>query len=186
MHHGVGATTGKGGLDLIGVRQVALNKSCPRIDCAAMAFAQIIKDRDFVAFIQQLFRANTADVTRAASEENFHGRGKCSVIRFESKANRRDKFAKPSGAPGARALQHQSEGRLGEDWATVLPFFFSRTATICRTQRCLQRGARTFRLFSSEPHSKMSMSTWRTPQRFISSRLGLYRSMVSVPIIADP
>src|SRR5437899_11167275 len=97
MHHCVGATIGERSLDLVALRQVALDKSRPRIDCAAMAFAQIIKDRDFVAFIQQLFRANTADVTRSASDENFHGRGKCSVIRFESKANGR-------GAPGGRAL----------------------------------------------------------------------------------
>ena len=166
MHHCVGATIGERSLDLVALRKVALDKSRPPIDCAAMAFAQIIKDRDFVAFIQQLFRANTADVTRSASEENSHGRGKCSVIRFESKAN-------VGGLAGALAPRHQSEGRLEEDWATVLPFFFSRAATICRTQRCLQRGARTFKLRSSEPHSKTSMSTWRTPQRFISSRLGL-------------
>jgi hypothetical protein len=58
---------------LLAVRKVALDKSRSRIDCAAMAFAQIVKDRDFVAFIQQLFRANTADVTRAAGDENSHG-----------------------------------------------------------------------------------------------------------------
>src|SRR5438093_12341204 len=75
MHHGIGAITGKSRLDLIAERQVALDKSCPRIDCAAMAFAQIIKDRDFVAFIEQLFRANAADVTRAANKENFHPPG---------------------------------------------------------------------------------------------------------------
>src|SRR6266478_3268106 len=181
MHDGVGATTGKSRLDLLAVRQVAFDKFRPRIDCAAMPFAQIIKNRDFVAFIQELFRGNTADVTRAAGDENSHGRGKCTVICFESKANRSDKRGKRS-----RPAKNQSEGRLGEDCATVLPFFFSRAATICRAQRCLQRGARTFKLCSSEPHSKISMSTWRTPQRFISSRLGLYKSMVSVPINAFP
>src|SRR5438552_3426569 len=77
MHHCVGATIGERSLDLVALREVALDKSGPRIDCAAMAFAQIIKDRDFVAFIEQLFRANAADVTRAANEENFHPPGKC-------------------------------------------------------------------------------------------------------------
>src|SRR5207248_5623073 len=112
MHHGIRTRTGESRLDLLAVRKVALDKSRPRIDCVPMAFAQIIKDRDFVAFIQQLFRANTADVTRSASEENSHGRGKCSVIRFESKAN-------VGGLAGALAPRHQSEGRLEEDWATV-------------------------------------------------------------------
>src|SRR5215471_19598010 len=151
-----------------------------------MAFAQIIKDRDFVAFIQQLFRANAADVTGAASQENFHGRGKCTSIRFESKANVEDGWPTRPARLTVALFQYQSEGRLEEDWATVLPFFFSRAATICRTQWCLQRGARTFKLCSSEPHSKMSMSTRRTPHCFISSRLGLYRSIVSVPINAFP
>jgi hypothetical protein len=72
MHHCVGTTTGESGLDLIAVPQVALDKLRPRIDCPAMAFAQIIKDRDFISLIQQLFGANAPDVTRAASEENLH------------------------------------------------------------------------------------------------------------------
>jgi hypothetical protein len=50
-----------------------------------MTFAQIIKDRDFMTFIQQLLRANAADVTRSANEEDFHGRRKCRVIRWQSK-----------------------------------------------------------------------------------------------------
>jgi hypothetical protein len=70
---------------LVALREVALDKSRPRIDCAAMAFAQIIKDRDFVAFIQQLFRANAANVTRAANEENFHPPGKCGASCVKSK-----------------------------------------------------------------------------------------------------
>src|SRR5438876_2630360 len=90
MHHSVGATAGERSLDLFTVGKVALDKSRPRIDCAAMAFTQIVKHCDFVAFIQQLFRANTADVTGAAGDENSHARGKCSVIRFESKTNRRN------------------------------------------------------------------------------------------------
>src|SRR5881397_827492 len=75
MHHCVGATIGERSLDLVALRKVALDKSRPPIDCAAMAFAQIVKDRDFVAFIEQLFRANAADVTRAANKENFHPPG---------------------------------------------------------------------------------------------------------------
>ena len=65
-----------------------------------MAFAQIVKDRDFVAFIQQLFRANTADVTRAAGDENSHGRGKCTVIHLESKANGSDGLPSRPARPG--------------------------------------------------------------------------------------
>src|SRR2546429_8363308 len=100
MHHCVGATTGESGLDLLAVRQVALDKSRPRIDCATMAFTQIIKNCDFMAFIQQLFSADTADVTRAARDENSHGRGKCTVIRLESKANRSDGLPSRPARPG--------------------------------------------------------------------------------------
>src|SRR6266446_2162200 len=142
MHHCIGATTGKSGLDLVTIRKIALDKSRPRIDCAAMAFAQIVKDRDFVAFIQQLFRANTADVTRAAGDENSHGREKCTVIRLESKRMAGTACRAVRRARGS-PYQDQSEGRLEEDCATVLPLFFSRAVTIWRTQRCLQRGART-------------------------------------------
>src|SRR5881227_3002054 len=115
MHHGIRTRTGESRLDLLAVRKVALDKSRPPIDCAAMAFAQIVKDRDFVAFIQQLFRANTADVTRAAGDENSHGRGKCSVICFQSKANRRDGSTSPPARLAVAPCQHQSEGRLEED-----------------------------------------------------------------------
>src|SRR5213594_1379869 len=86
MHHSVGATAGERSLDLFTVGKVALDKSRPRIDRAVMTFAQIIKDRDFVAFIEQLFRANAADVTRAANKENFHPPGNCGPPRrVESK-----------------------------------------------------------------------------------------------------
>src|SRR6266542_1593854 len=111
MHHCVGATIGERSLDLVALRKVALDKSRPRIDCAAMAFAQIVKDRDFVAFIQQLFRANTADVTRAAGDENSHGRGKCSVICFESKANRRDGSPSPPSRNLLLTALHFDVGR---------------------------------------------------------------------------
>src|SRR5437762_11544358 len=91
MHHGIRTTTGESRLDLLAARKVALDKSRPRIDCVAMAFTQIVKQCDRAAFIQQLFRAHTADATAAAADDNSHARGKCSVLRVESNAARRNR-----------------------------------------------------------------------------------------------
>src|SRR5262249_47405129 len=72
-----------------------------------------------------------------------------------------------------RVARLETKRAPGVFCATVLPFFFSKAATIFRTQLCLRRGAKTFKLSSSEPHCKMSMSTYRTPQLFTSDRLDL-------------
>ena len=41
-----------------------------------MTLRQIVEDRDFIAFVEQLFDANAADVTCSASDKNgFHGGG---------------------------------------------------------------------------------------------------------------
>jgi hypothetical protein len=72
MHHGVRACAGKRRLDLLAVRQIALDESCPRIYSAAMAFAEIIEDSGFMAFIEKQFGADAPDIAGAPNDENFH------------------------------------------------------------------------------------------------------------------
>jgi hypothetical protein len=57
---------------LIAIRQIALGKSRARIYGATMAFAEIIEDCHFMAFVEKQFRANAANITSAANNENFH------------------------------------------------------------------------------------------------------------------
>ena len=42
------------------------------VHSAAMAFAEIIEDRSFMAFIEKQFCANAPDIASAANDENFH------------------------------------------------------------------------------------------------------------------
>src|SRR2546428_508160 len=59
-------------LDFLSIRQIALDENSPRVHRAAMAFGEIVKDRDLVAFIEEQLSANTPNITRAADDENFH------------------------------------------------------------------------------------------------------------------
>src|SRR5260370_36222213 len=147
MHHGVRMDARKRRLDLFPVSQVALDESRPRVHGASMGFIEIIEDRSLMAFIEKQFGANAPDISRAANDENFHTRRE-NAARFTL------------GQSGVR----------GVIWATVFPFFFSRAAIICRAQWCLARGVSTLKLCSSDPHCRISISTWRTPQRLISRR----------------
>jgi hypothetical protein len=85
MHHGVRVRVGQHSLNSRAVGQLALNEIRPRIDCAPVAFSQIIEDGYFVALIQQQLGANAPDVTGAANNENSHAPGKCGAIRLKSK-----------------------------------------------------------------------------------------------------
>jgi hypothetical protein len=49
-----------------------LDESCPRIYSAAMAFAEIIEDSGFMAFIEKQFGADAPDIAGAPNDENFH------------------------------------------------------------------------------------------------------------------
>src|SRR5437868_14753498 len=118
--------------------------------------------------IQQQLRKNTHDVDGATNDKDFHWREKCRAIAVKSKRSC-DMAARVEAA----CRQFETEVRRGVFCATALPFFFSNAATIFRTQLCLQRGARTFTISSSEHHCKMSMSTYRTPQLFTPERVGL-------------
>jgi hypothetical protein len=69
MHHGVRACAGKRRLDLLAVRQIALDESCPRIYSAAMTFAEIIEDGGFMAFIEKQFGADAPDIARPQRRE---------------------------------------------------------------------------------------------------------------------
>jgi len=86
MHHSVRAMSGKRGLDLLTIRKLALNENRPGINSAPMAFTQVVEDDNFMPIIQQELGANAPDIPCAANHENFHWRGKCSVIGSKSKA----------------------------------------------------------------------------------------------------
>jgi len=88
MHHGVGAMSGKGSLDLLAIRKFALNEMRPGINGTLMAFTQIIENGNFVTLIQQELCANAPDVTRPANDKDFHWRKKCRVMEVKSKATR--------------------------------------------------------------------------------------------------
>jgi hypothetical protein len=81
--------SGKGSLDLLTIRKLALNENRPGINSAPMAFTQVVEDNNFMPVIQQELRANAPDIACAANHEDFHWRGKCSVIGSKSKATRR-------------------------------------------------------------------------------------------------
>jgi len=49
-----------------------LNEVRARIDCAPMAFAEVIEDGNFVPLVQQQLDANAPDVASGANNENFH------------------------------------------------------------------------------------------------------------------
>ena len=72
VHDGVGP----GGLH--GAQEVALrfglaqNKPGPRIHSRAVAFGQIVVNRDGVTGVEEFLDANRADVTRAARDEDVH------------------------------------------------------------------------------------------------------------------
>ena len=88
MHHGVRPMSGKDSLDLLAIRKFAFNEMRSGINCAPMAFTQVVENGNFVPLIQQELGANAPDIARAANDKNFHWREKCSVIRPKSKATR--------------------------------------------------------------------------------------------------
>jgi hypothetical protein len=74
MHYGVRPSARKRRLDLFPVSQISLDEFRARVHCASMAFAKIIEDCGFMAFIEKQFGANAPDITGAANDENFHAR----------------------------------------------------------------------------------------------------------------
>jgi hypothetical protein len=88
MHHSVRPMSDKGSLDLLAIRKLAFNKMRPGINRVPMAFTEIIENGNFMPLIEQEFGANAPDIARAANDEDFHWRGKCSVIKGKSKATR--------------------------------------------------------------------------------------------------
>jgi hypothetical protein len=89
MHHGVWPMSGKGSLDLLAIRKFAFNEMRSGINCASMAFTQVVKNGNFMPLIQQELGANAPDVACAANHEDFHWREKCSVIGTKSKPTHR-------------------------------------------------------------------------------------------------
>src|SRR4029077_13797655 len=91
MHHRVWPRDGKRSLNFQSAGQVAPDEGGPRIDCAPMPFTQVIKDDNFVAFIEQKLGANAANVARAANNEDSHRRGKrwATCLKSKRSAGRR-------------------------------------------------------------------------------------------------
>jgi len=71
------------------IRQVALNELCPGIESAPMALDQVVENCNFVAFIHQKLGAHASDIARPPSDEDSHGRGKCSGTGVKSKRTAR-------------------------------------------------------------------------------------------------
>ena len=74
MHHGVWPMSGKGSLDLLAIRKFAFNEMRSGINCASMAFTQVVKNANFMPLIQQELGANAADVACTANHKDFHWR----------------------------------------------------------------------------------------------------------------
>ena len=72
MHHRFGILFRERLLDRLSIFEIALNELGAGVERAAMAFAQIIKDRDGVTFIEQKLGADASDVAGATDNENFH------------------------------------------------------------------------------------------------------------------
>jgi hypothetical protein len=72
VHDGVGSGGLDGIEDVAFLLRLAQNEFRPRIHRRAVAFGEIVIDRDLMSGIEQFFRANGADVTRAAGDQNVH------------------------------------------------------------------------------------------------------------------
>jgi hypothetical protein len=74
MHDRVRAMSGKGNLDLLAIQKFAFNKMGAGINGCAMSFTQIIKNDNFMAFVEQQLGANASDIARTANDKDFHWR----------------------------------------------------------------------------------------------------------------
>ena len=61
-------------LDRFSILQIALNKFGARIERGAMAFAQVVEDRNAVAFVEQQLGADATDIASTSGNENLHSR----------------------------------------------------------------------------------------------------------------
>src|SRR6185436_14620979 len=73
VHHGVGLHILQRDLDVVALLEVADDEFRPRVHGGRMAFGEVVKDRDGVAGVDQLFDADAADVAGTAGDEDFHG-----------------------------------------------------------------------------------------------------------------
>src|SRR5437016_2816840 len=74
MHDRIGPRTGEGGCERLSIRQIAFYEFATYVNCAAMSFRQVIKNRNLMALVEQNLAANTADITCAAYNQNSHPR----------------------------------------------------------------------------------------------------------------
>jgi hypothetical protein len=74
-----------------GIAQAAYDEFCARIHGRAMAFGQIVIDRDLMPGVEQFFRANRADVARTAGDKDVHAGSvekNCARQKFKMKSRR--------------------------------------------------------------------------------------------------
>jgi len=72
VHDGVNFVAGEDGFELRAIREINLAKNGAGRDGGMMAFQQTVQRDDGHAARNQDFRADTADVTRGAGNENIH------------------------------------------------------------------------------------------------------------------
>ena len=101
MHDGVWFYPEQSSSDLLAIVQIALDELRPRINRPPMALGEVIENRDLVAFIDEQFRADAADITGTADDEDSHRR-KWDVRTRPVKRNNR----------GLQSSLHRGERRL--------------------------------------------------------------------------
>src|ERR1051325_11689245 len=85
MHHRIGTSSRECHFDHISFLQISFEKARAPVQCGAMAFAEVIENRDLVPFIEQQLGTNAADVTSAADNKDFHASRKCDATLPKSK-----------------------------------------------------------------------------------------------------
>jgi hypothetical protein len=59
--------------------EIAFDEGGPLVDRAEVTLAQVIKDGDLMAGVDEFFGTNAADITGSSRNENVHGKLKASV-----------------------------------------------------------------------------------------------------------
>src|SRR5215472_12808555 len=86
MHNRIRTYSGNRSVDLLAIRQFALDEIGPGINGIPMAFTQIIENGNFMPVIQQQLGTNASYVAGTANDKDFHWRKEWLVISPKSKA----------------------------------------------------------------------------------------------------
>ena len=72
MHDGVRLCVGHRVADALRLVEVADDESGAGVDGPAVAFGEVVEDRDLMATVEELFDADAADVAGTPGDENIH------------------------------------------------------------------------------------------------------------------